>query len=222
MTLSIFGLGTPIEYPLRERKDLISLGSPLESQVNAQYSLVKLVIDIPDRRGILTAHRRRFGMKNPVYKKIQDRNVKSRLRMLQDAQRVSGNVRQTCRFFGVSRTHFYIWKKRYEKSGLAGLRDLSRRPHRIRYRIPPEIVALILAKLLLNEFVNSFSHPTLQRNSLDLYSSLKPETPAANTPVSTTPHLFLLVFQGNSDLRRSCFLTLRTDRAQDFFFRDRA
>jgi hypothetical protein len=116
MTLSIFGLGTPIEYPLRERKDLISLGSPLESQVNAQYSLVKLVIDIPDRRGILTAHRRRFGMKNPVYKKIQDRNVKSRLRMLQDAQRVSGNVRQTCRFFGVSRTHFYIWKSAMKRA----------------------------------------------------------------------------------------------------------
>jgi hypothetical protein len=48
----------------------------LESEVNAQYSLVKLVIDIPDRWGILTAHRRRFGMKNPVFKKIQDRKVK--------------------------------------------------------------------------------------------------------------------------------------------------
>ena len=83
-------------------------------------------------------------MKNPAYEQIQDRKVKSRLRMLQHAQRVSGNVSQTCRFFGVSRTHFYIWKKRYEKNGLAGLRDLSRRPHRIRYRIPPEIVSLIL------------------------------------------------------------------------------
>ena len=39
--------------------------------------------------------------------------------MLQHAQHVSGNVSQTCRFFGVSRALFYIWKKRYEKNGLA-------------------------------------------------------------------------------------------------------
>jgi transposase-like protein len=40
--------------------------------------------------------------------------VKARQRMLQRALRVSGNVSQTCRFFGVSRSLFYIWKKRYE------------------------------------------------------------------------------------------------------------
>jgi hypothetical protein len=40
MTLSIFGLATPIEYPLRERKGSISLGGPLESEINAQNSLV--------------------------------------------------------------------------------------------------------------------------------------------------------------------------------------
>lgn len=83
-------------------------------------------------------------MKNPVYEQIQARKVKARLRMLQHAQRVSGNVSQTCRFFGVSRSFFYIWRNRYEKNGLAGLRDQPRRPHRIRFRIPPEIVSLIL------------------------------------------------------------------------------
>src|SRR5215475_5081433 len=71
-------------------------------------------------------------MKNPVCEQLQVRKVKTRLRMLQHAQRVSGNVSQTCRFFGVSRALFYIWKKRYEKSGLAGLRDLPRRSSRIR------------------------------------------------------------------------------------------
>ena len=83
-------------------------------------------------------------MKNPVYEQIQARKVKARLRMLQHAQRISGNVSQTCRFFGVSRALFYIWKERYEKHGVAGLRDLPRRPHKIRFRIPPEIVSLIL------------------------------------------------------------------------------
>jgi transposase InsO family protein len=83
-------------------------------------------------------------MKNPVYEQIQARKVKARLRMLQHAQRVSGNVSQTCRFFGVSRALFYIWRERYEKHGVAGLRDLPRRPQHIRFRIPPEIVSLIL------------------------------------------------------------------------------
>ena len=83
-------------------------------------------------------------MKNPVYEQVQARKVKARRRMLQHAQRVSGNVSQTCRFFGVSRALFYIWKKRFEKNGLAGLRDQPRRPHHIRYRNPPEIVSLIL------------------------------------------------------------------------------
>ena len=81
-------------------------------------------------------------MKNPVHEQTQARKLKARLRMLQHAQRVSGNVSQTCRFFGVSRALFYIWKKRYEKNGLTGLRDQPRRPHHIRYRIPPEIVCL--------------------------------------------------------------------------------
>jgi hypothetical protein len=53
-------------------------------------------------------------------------------------------VSQTCRFFGVSRALFQIWEKRFEKNGLAGLRDKPRRPHHNRYRIPPEIVSLIL------------------------------------------------------------------------------
>jgi transposase-like protein len=83
-------------------------------------------------------------MKNPAYEQIQARKVKARLRMLEHAQRISGNVSQTCRFIGVSRALFYIWKERYEKHGVAGLRDLPRRPHKIWFRIPPEIVSLIL------------------------------------------------------------------------------
>jgi hypothetical protein len=46
--------------------------------------------------------------------------------MQQHAQRISGNVSQTCRFFSVSRALYYIWKERYERHGVAGLRDLPR------------------------------------------------------------------------------------------------
>jgi transposase-like protein len=58
-------------------------------------------------------------MGNSVYEQAQARKVKARLRMLQHAQSVSGNVSQTCRFFGVSRWLYYIWKKRFEKKGPA-------------------------------------------------------------------------------------------------------
>ncbi len=59
-------------------------------------------------------------MKNPACEQIQARKVRARLRMLQHARRLSGNVSQICRFFGVSRALFYIWKQRYEKHGVAG------------------------------------------------------------------------------------------------------
>jgi hypothetical protein len=45
-------------------------------------------------------------MENSAYEQVQARKVKARLRMLQHAQRVSGNVSQTCRFFGTSRALF--------------------------------------------------------------------------------------------------------------------
>ena len=38
-------------------------------------------------------------MKNPFGEQIRGRKVKARQRMLQHAQRVSGNVSQTCLFF---------------------------------------------------------------------------------------------------------------------------
>ena len=50
-------------------------------------------------------------MKNPVYEEIQARKVKAGLRMPEHAKRLSGSVSQTCRFFGVSRALYYIWKK---------------------------------------------------------------------------------------------------------------
>ena len=64
--------------------------------------------------------------------------------MLQHAQKISHNVSQTCRFFGISRAQYYIWRHRFEKQGMEGLRDRSRRSKRIHYRVPPEVVALIL------------------------------------------------------------------------------
>jgi|SRR5450755_3447957 hypothetical protein len=64
-------------------------------------------------------------MKNQVNEQIQARKVKARLGMLQPAQRVSGNVSQTCRFFGVSRALFYISKKRLPNAGRFCAHDIQ-------------------------------------------------------------------------------------------------
>ncbi len=83
-------------------------------------------------------------MKRALYEQEQARKVKTRFRMLQHAQKISHNISQTCRFFGVCLAQYYIWLRRYEKNGMDGLRDRSRRPSMIRCRIPSEVIALIL------------------------------------------------------------------------------
>lgn len=45
-----------------------------------------------------------------------------RLQVLELADEI-GNVAEACRRFGVNRTSFYAWKRRYEREGLAGLDD---------------------------------------------------------------------------------------------------
>ena len=57
------------------------------------------------------------------------RLVNHRLAVLRHAEEVTGNVAQTCRYFGISRQTFYQWLRRYQEKGLEGLRDKSRRPH---------------------------------------------------------------------------------------------
>ena len=52
-----------------------------------------------------------------------------RLAIIRHAEEVSGNVALTCRYYGISRTLFYTWRRRYEELGIDGLRPRSRRPH---------------------------------------------------------------------------------------------
>ncbi len=49
------------------------------------------------------------------------RKMRMRLRWIQHSQHVTRNVCQTCRYFGVSRSLFYYWMKRYQESGEEGL-----------------------------------------------------------------------------------------------------
>ena len=43
----------------------------------------------------------------------QDRKARARLRVLRHHEQVTRNVSQTCRFFGISRSLFYLWRDRY-------------------------------------------------------------------------------------------------------------
>jgi transposase len=67
-----------------------------------------------------------------------------RLAVIRHAEEVTGNVSQTCRYFGISRQTFYVWLRRYEEKGLEGLRDRSRRPHHSPNATSAEVVGKII------------------------------------------------------------------------------
>jgi hypothetical protein len=56
------------------------------------------------------------------------REVRRRLAMINHAEEVTGNVAMTCRYYGISRTAYYRWLRRYQEHGVDGLRDGSKRP----------------------------------------------------------------------------------------------
>ncbi|MBI4744146.1 MAG: helix-turn-helix domain containing protein [Actinobacteria bacterium] len=56
------------------------------------------------------------------------RNQKWRLGVIRHAEEVTGNVAETCRYFGISRTIYYRWYRKYKKYGIDGLKD-KYRPH---------------------------------------------------------------------------------------------
>jgi transposase-like protein len=53
-----------------------------------------------------------------VSKAQQD--IRRKTRALEHAAR-TGNIRQTCRYFGIPRSLFYVWNRAYEREGEAGL-----------------------------------------------------------------------------------------------------
>jgi len=67
-----------------------------------------------------------------------------RLVIIRHAHEVTGNVALTCRYFGISRTLYYTWLRRYEELGLEGLRPRSRRPHTSPNAISGEVVGKIV------------------------------------------------------------------------------
>ena len=74
----------------------------------------------------------------------QQRLVNHRMAVIRHAEEVTGNVAQTCRYYGITRQTFYRWLRRYEEKGLEGLRDRSSRPHHSPNATSAEVVGKII------------------------------------------------------------------------------
>ena len=72
------------------------------------------------------------------------RNAARRLAILRHAEEVTGNVALTCRYYGITRQAFYLWRRRYEAEGPAELRDRSHRPLKCPHETSTEIVGKII------------------------------------------------------------------------------
>jgi transposase InsO family protein/transposase-like protein len=79
-----------------------------------------------------------------VTDKERARSATRRLAIIRHAREVSGNVSQTCRYYGIARQSYYLWLRRYVEKGVPGLEDRSRRPHRSPQATSTEIVGEIV------------------------------------------------------------------------------
>ena len=70
-------------------------------------------------------------------------DIRRKLRILNHAKE-SGNITQTCRYFGISREIFYRWKRAYAKHGETALINSKPCPQNPKRRTPPHIEEKIL------------------------------------------------------------------------------
>ena len=71
------------------------------------------------------------------------RDILRKKRVLEHAERI-GNIRKTCRYFGVARSAFYLWKQAYATYGDEGLVNKKPCPVNLKLRTAPEIVEKVL------------------------------------------------------------------------------
>lgn len=58
--------------------------------------------------------------------------AKFRLRFIDNYRNITNNVTKTCKLFGITRSLFYKWYKRFNPHNLATLENKSSKPHRVR------------------------------------------------------------------------------------------
>lgn len=74
----------------------------------------------------------------------RERRARHRLAIIRHAQEVTNNVAKTCRYYGITRTAYYKWLRRYEAGGFEALKDGSSRPHHSPTTTKAEIVGKIV------------------------------------------------------------------------------
>jgi len=72
-----------------------------------------------------------------------EREVKRKLRILNHAEEI-GNIAKTCRYFGIPRSLFYVWRNIYQRHGVEGLKRKKPTPKSHPNQTPAEIVDKIL------------------------------------------------------------------------------
>jgi len=68
----------------------------------------------------------------------EKRDIKRKLNVINYAKK-TGNVNKTCRHYGVSKTIYYEWIKKYKKQGEKGLINQKPCPENLKLRTPIEI-----------------------------------------------------------------------------------
>ena len=74
---------------------------------------------------------------------VAKHDIKRKLKILNHAKQI-GNIRKTCRYFGISKSIFYRWKKNYEREGEQGLINHKPCPENLKLRTPKPIEDKIL------------------------------------------------------------------------------
>ena len=73
----------------------------------------------------------------------EEREIHRKKRILEYAERI-GNINKTCRYFGIARSTFYLWRERYRQLGEEGLRSRRCGPHNHPNNTPDEVVEKIV------------------------------------------------------------------------------
>ena len=71
--------------------------------------------------------------------------IRTKFNLIREKEWTGETVSNICKRYRVSRKTYYKWKSRYEKKGIEGLSDISRRPHNIKYKkVIPEVEETII------------------------------------------------------------------------------
>lgn len=71
------------------------------------------------------------------------REIRRKQHVIEYAEQI-GNAHKACRYFGVARSTFYLWRNRYRELGEKGLANRRRCPHSHPNKRPEEVVEKIL------------------------------------------------------------------------------